>query len=187
MVVHTVGGVETSFMPDFSVVISTAGTLLGALGGVAMTHRINVRREEAQARREEAQANRQRRDQRTQARRQAYVDLLGTATQLKVEIEVAGQRHWKDMNVRLASIQRHAASASLQASCVAMLSQETAEAAFALAAASGRLAAATTNHTDMGYRDEQFLGGQITRAADFKEFDECIKRFYLVAAQDIEE
>jgi len=172
-------------MPDFSIVatvISTTGTLLGALGGVALAHGVNIRREEAQA-------NRQRKDQRTQARRQAYVDLLGTATQLKAEIEIAGQRHWKDMNVRLATIQRHAASVGLHASCVALLSPspETAEAALALASASGRLAAATSTHTEMGYRDEQFLGGQITRAADFKDLDECIERFYRAAAQDMEE
>ncbi len=182
--------VQTSFMPDFSVVatlISTIGALLGALGGVALTHRANIRREEAQARREEAQANRQREDQRTQERQQAYADLLGTANQLKVEIETAGQRHWKDMNVRVAAIQRHAVSAGLHASRVALLSPETAAVARALATASTQLVAATLKHTEMGYRDEQFLGGQITRAANFTEFDECIEHFYRAAARDIDE
>ncbi len=177
-------------MPDFSVVvtvISTIGALLGALGGVALTHRANIRREEAQARREEAQANRQRKDQRTQEHRQACADLLGTANQLKVEIGIAEQRHWKDMNVRVATIQRHAASAGLHASRVALLSPETAAAARALASASARLVAATLKYTDMGYQGEQFLGGQITLAADFTEFDECIERFYRAAARDREE
>jgi hypothetical protein len=177
-------------MPDFSVaatVISTTGALLGALGVVALTHWANIRREEAQAKREEAQANRQRSDQRTQARRQAYVDLLGAAAQLKIEIKIAEQRHWKDMNVRLATIQQHAASAGLHASRVALISPETAEAARALASAAGQLAAATASHTNMGYQGEQFLGGQITPPADFTEFDECIKSFSDAAAQDSEE
>jgi hypothetical protein len=150
-VTHMAGGVQTSFMPDFSVVatvISTTGPLLGALGalgGVALTHRLNFRREEAQF-------NRQRKDQRTQARRQAYVDLLGMATQLKSEIEIAGQRHWKDMNVRLATIQQHAVSAGLYASRVVLLSPETAEAALALASVAGRLAAATAENTNMAWQ-----------------------------------
>jgi hypothetical protein len=173
-------------MPDVSVAaaaISTAGTLLGALGGAALTaltYRANIRREEAQA-------SRQRKDQRTQARQQAYGDLLGAATQLKAEIEIAGQQYWKDMNVRLTSIQQHAVFAGLHASRVALLSPETAEAALALASAAGQRAAATANHTIMGRGDEQLLGGQITQPTDFTEFDECVKRFYDAAAQDREE
>ena len=180
---QTAGGVQTSCMPDVSVVatvISMTGPLLGALGalgGVALTHRFNFRREEAQF-------NRQRKDQRTQARQQAYVDLLGAATQLKSEIEVAGQRHWKDMNVRLATIQQHAVSAGLHASRVVLLSPGTAEAALALASVTSRLAAATAENTNMGYQGDQFLGGQITRPVDFTEFDECIKRFSQAAVQD---
>jgi hypothetical protein len=173
-------------MPDVSVVataISTTGPLLGALGalgGVALTHRFNSRHEETQF-------NRQRKDQRTQARRQAYVDLLGAATQLKSEIEIAGQRHWKDMNVRIATIQQHAVSAGLHASRVVLLSPEAAEAALALASVAGRLVAATAEKTNMGYQGDQFLGGQITRPVDFEEFDECIKRFAQAAVQDNEE
>jgi len=167
-------------VPDVSVVpavISTAGTLLGALGGVALTYGVN-------ARREEAQATRQRKDQRTQARRQAYVDLLGAAAQLKIEVKIAEQRHWKDMNVRLATIQQHAVSAGLHASRVALISPETAEVARALASAAGQLVAATAKHTNIGYQDE---GGQITRPADFTEFDDCLTRFSDAAAQDSEE
>lgn len=179
-VTHTVGGVQTSFMPDFSVLataISTTGTLLGALGGVALTYGVTVRREEAQARR-------RRKDQRTQARRQAYVDLLGATTQLKVEIEIAGQRYWKDMNVRLATIQEHAVSAGMHASRVALLSPEAGQAARALASAAIQLAAATAEHTNLGSQDE---GGQITRPADFREFDDCLTHFSDAAAQDSEE
>ena len=179
-VTRTAGGVQTSCMPNVLVVvavISTIGALLGALGGAALTHWANLRREEAQF-------NRQRKDQRTLARREAFAELLDTAAQLKVEIEFAGQRHWKDMNVRINTIQRHAVSAGSHASRVAVLSPETAEAARALASAAVRLAAATAEHTNMGYQDE---GGQITRPADFTEFDRCFTAFSAAAAQDITE
>lgn len=167
-------------MPDFSVaatVISTAGALLGALGGVALTHRATLRREEAQA-------NRQRKDQRTQARREAYGELLGTARQLRSKIEIAAQRHWKDMDVKLAAIQEHAESANLHAAHVALRSPKTAEAALALGSAAVRLAAVTVKHTNMGPQGE---GGQITHPPYFEDFDECYKIFSDAAAQDSEE
>lgn len=189
-------------MADVSVVatvISTVGTLLGALGAVALTNRVNARREEAQADRQQALADRQRKDQQTQARRLAYVDLLGTACQLRTEIEIAGQQDWKDMDVRLAAIQQHAVSVGVHASRVALLSSTvssrvsstgalgTAEAAGALELAARRLTAATTAHTELRYQDEQCLGGKITLPADFTEFDECIERFSRAAAQDSDE
>jgi hypothetical protein len=145
-----------------------------------LTHRFNFRREEAQF-------HRQRRDQRTQARQQAYVDLLGAGTQLKSEIEIVGQRHWKDMNVRIIAIQQNAVSVSQHASRVVLLSPEAAEAALALASAASRLAATTAEKTNMGYQGDQFLGGQMTGPVDFAEFDKCIKRFSQAAVQDSEE
>ncbi len=165
-------------MPDFSVVaslISTSGALLGALGGVALTHRANVRREEAQA-------NRQRKDQRTQAHQHAYGELLGAANQLRSKTEIVAQRHWKDMDVRLAAIQEHAVSAGLHASHIALLSPETAEAARALASAAVRLAAVTAKYTHMGDQGE----GQITHPPDFEDFDECFERFSEKVARDRE-
>jgi hypothetical protein len=147
-----------------------------------------VRREQAQASREQAQATQQRKDQRTQARQQAYVDLLGAAAQLKIEIKVAEQRSWKDMNIKLATIGQHAASAGLHASRVTLISpRETAEAARALASAAEQLAAATAKHTAMDYEGERFLGGVVTHPADFTEFDECLTRFSAAAAHDSEE
>jgi multidrug efflux pump subunit AcrA (membrane-fusion protein) len=184
-------------MADVSVaatLISTIGALLGALGGTYLTNRVNLRREEVQADLQQAQADRQRKDQQTQARREAYDDLLSTARQLRAENEITGQKYWKDMNVRLATIQQHAVSVGRYASRAALLSSktapETAEAAGELELAARRLTAATATHTDLGYQDEQFLGGQVTLPADFTElteFDECIERFSRAAAQDSEE
>jgi hypothetical protein len=174
-------------MPDFSVfsaVITTAGALLGALGGAELTHRAHLRREEAQAKREEARANQQRKDQRTQARRHAYSELLGTARQLRSKIEFAAQRHWRDLDAKLAAIQEHAESVSLHAAHVELLSPKTAEAAHALASAAVRLAADTVQHINPGYQGE---GGQITHPPSFEDFDKCYKVFSEAAAQDSEE
>lgn len=175
-------------MPDISVVataISTTGALLGALGGVALSSWTTVRRDQAQLRRDEAQFHRQRDDQRAEARRQAHLDLLGTANQLKTDIEFAGVQHWTDMNVKLDTIQQRAVSASLHASRVALLSADTAEVALQLGSAASRLAATTARNTVMGGdQNQQFLGGQITQKIDLTEFDECIQRFSRAAAPD---
>ncbi|MBA2471129.1 MAG: hypothetical protein H0V41_02390 [Pseudonocardiales bacterium] len=174
-------------MPDLSIaasVIATTGTLLGALGafgGIALTHRFTVRREEAQF-------NRQRKDQRMEARRQAHLDLLGTTTELRAAIETTGLGHWPDMNVRLATIQQRAVSAGLYASRVALLSPDTADVAFKLASAASRLAATTAQYTNMARnQNDQFLAGQITRPIDLTEFDGHIERFARAAAQDSRE
>lgn len=174
-------------MPDFSVfsaVITTAGALLGALGGAELTHRAHLRREEAQAKREEARANQQRKDQRTQARRHAYSELLSAARQLRSTIEIAAQRHWRDMDARLATIQEHAEFTNRHAAHVAVLSPKMAEAALALGSTAVRLAAVTIKHTNTGYQGE---GGQITHPFSFEDFDKCYRVFSDAAAQDSEE
>jgi hypothetical protein len=87
-------------MPDSSLittVISTAGALFGALGGVALTDGINRRREDRQAQRQRSEAQ-------LAARQQAFADLLGAAAQMRVHIETACERHWGDMNFKLAAI-----------------------------------------------------------------------------------
>lgn len=172
-------------MPDLSAVISAVLALVGALGGVALTNRNNVRREEAQFRREEAQFDRQLKDQQLEARRQAHRDLLGTAAQLKAEIEFVGLQYWSDMSVKLATIQQHAVAAGLHASRVAVLSPRTAAMALKLAAAASQLAADAASFTNMGSnQNQQPLGGQLTQAVDFTEFDQRFERLYHEAAQD---
>src|SRR5437763_4676860 len=129
--------------------IATCGALFGALGGVGLTYRANIRQEEVQA-------GRRLRESRIQERRQAYLDLMGAATQFRVEVLVAGQRHWKDMNLRLAAIQQHATAAGMHASRIALLAEDgVGGAALAVAGAVTALAATTARQTDMGYRDEQ--------------------------------
>ncbi|HUY50746.1 MAG TPA: hypothetical protein VMV92_34410 [Streptosporangiaceae bacterium] len=95
-------------------VISTAGTLLGALGGIVLSNWVN-------ARQEERRAARQRADEQVQARRTACADLLGAAAQLRVQIQIAGMRQWADMNIKLGEAQDYATSIGLCASRVALL------------------------------------------------------------------
>lgn len=150
-----------------------------------MSNRTSARRDEAQFRREEAQFNRQRQDQQTEALRQAHHDLLGTASQLRIEIEVVGLRYWNDMNVKLATIQQHAVSAGLYASRVAVLSPHTAELALELAAAASRLAATTARYTNMGGdQNRPLLGGQILQPIDLADFDGHFERFSRAVAQE---
>jgi hypothetical protein len=166
---------------EITTAISTAGTLVGALGGVALTYGVG-------ARREERRSDRERQDHRAQERRQAYLDLLGAAAQLKVQVEIAGQCFWSDMDARLAAIQGHATSASLHAARAALFRPgAVADAAEALATAAGQLAAATARDTEMRTHDERFLGGKMTTPPDFASLDECVRRFYVAAAKDAEQ
>lgn len=175
-------------LPVVLTLISTIGALLGGLGGVALANRSSARREETQFRREQARLDRQRQDQQREARRQAHHDLLGTAAQLKAEIEFAGLKFWNDMNVRLATIQQHAVSAGLHASRVAVLSPQTADMARELAAAASRLAATAARYTNVGgNHSQQVLGGQITQPIDLTEFNEHFERLSRAVTQDDQE
>jgi hypothetical protein len=123
-----------------------------------------------------------------ETRRRAHHDLLGSAAQLRTEIEIAGKRHWNDMNVRLASIQQHAVAAGRHASWVTLLSPETADVARNLASAASQLAATAVECTVMGGgQNDQQLSGEITRPIEFTEFDGHVERFSRAAAQDSRE
>lgn len=169
-------------MTDVSVIttaISTIGALIGALGGVAFTHGVNVRRDEREARRRRA-------DDQAKALMAAYLDLVGPATQLRVIIELAAQRHWKDMDGRLNAIQEKATIVGLQSARVALLSPgEVAVAAQKLAEAARQLAAEAVRQTKIGYDGDKFLGGQMLAAPDCAPFDDCLKQFYLVGQTSV--
>ena len=169
-------------MPDISMtatIISTAGTLCGALGGIALTGGMSQRREERQA-------ERQREDARTAAHQQAYADLVGAAAQMRVHIETACQRYWKDMNIRLATIQDQATAVGLQASRVALLSPgAVAEGALALGQAASRLSAWAARNAELGdYSgpNVQFLAGQLKSAPDLTDLEARTAEFLRLAS-----
>ncbi|WP_189248642.1 hypothetical protein [Streptosporangium pseudovulgare] len=169
-------------MPDPSVVttvISTVGTLLGALGGVALTQGTT-------ARRERRQAERDRRDRRRDELRQACANLSESAAQLRMTIEIAAQRHWRDMDVRLGAVQEHATATGLHAAQVSLAApEEVASAAVALAESAGRSAAAAVKSIDLAFQDDVCLGGQMRSAPDLRDLDARLTAFQLAARREV--
>ncbi|MEV5710599.1 hypothetical protein [Actinoallomurus sp. NPDC052274] len=168
-------------MPDGSTLASliTAG---GTVGGVAVTLWGTVRRESVQAERD-------RRRHALEARQAAYGELLGPATQLRVQLELAGQRSWRDLDVKLAAIDEHVRTVGQRAAQVAVLAPgETAEAARALAAAATALAAFAARHAELKYDpgpEKKFLIGEIRAPFDFAAFDARLAEMYRAIDADL--
>jgi hypothetical protein len=169
-------------MPDASLtttVISTAGTLLGALGGIGLSQATTILRETRVA-------ERQRTERRDRAREQACTDLLGAARQLCLQIEVAARCPWRDMDVRLSAIERQGAEISRHASRVAMYaSPGVADAGRAIAEDARRLVALVAELTQMTYDDAgEFRGGEMRQCPDVTKFDAAVKAFDDAVAAD---
>jgi hypothetical protein len=176
-------------MPDpyvIPAVISSAGTLAGALGGIALTSGFTARQEERRARQEETRAARERADQQAEARRASCADLLGAGAQLRMQLRTLGSRHWPDLNVKLAAAQEQAVSLGLYASRVALLvPEQVAEAATALSVAAGEMAAQVAKDARLSAPAspaEVLLGGQLKAPPDLAELDARLAAFQLAAA-----
>jgi hypothetical protein len=165
-------------MPDGSALITAAGTV----AGVAVTLWGTVRRESAQAERERGRLA-------LEARQAAYGELLGPAMQLRVELELAGQRSWRDLDVKLATVDEHARTVGQRASHVAVLAPpEVAEAARALAAAATALAAFAARNAELKYDpgpETRFLIGEIRAPFDFAAFDARLEEMYQAIDADL--
>jgi hypothetical protein len=164
-------------MSDVSVIatlITTAGTLGGALGGIGLTSWTGIRREERQA-------MRQREEARAAIRQQAYVDLLGESAQIRIHIEITCQRQWRDMDVRLGRAQDYAVTIGLRAAHAALLSpSDVADAALNLGRAASKLAAWTAINANMGHSvgpSDHFAGGVVSMKPDFAELDASTAEF----------
>ena len=151
--------------------ISAVGTLCGALGGIALSGSLEWRRQQRAATSEQAAVH-----------DQACTELIAAVTGLRVDIELACARHWRDMNVRLASIQEQAATTGVRASRIAMTSPDPAEAEAALAL--GRCASSLSAWTakvvslgDFGGPSHQFVAGQIVERPDLTELDNLLAVF----------
>jgi len=124
--------------------------------------------------------------QRMAARRQAYIDLLGAASQMRVHVETTSQRHWRDMNIRLDTIRDDAVSVGQQASQAALLSPIAVDdAAMRLAVEASELSAWIARNTAMGdfsSPGDQFRVGEITGNPDLAMFDERTAEFLRLAS-----
>lgn len=159
-------------MPDsalWTAMISTGGALGAGLGGVALTYRGTIRREERQA-------DREREAQRVRERRQAYAEILGAAARLRVRVRSTSQRQWRDMNIKLAELQELAAGFDRVAWGVALLSPEpVAQTAHALTEAADGLVGHVMSKAELGRPngpDEQFVEGLIRNPVDFSAFED---------------
>ena len=155
--------------------VSAVSTLCAALGGIALTSGLDMRRQQRAA--ESAAAS-----ERTAVKDQARSDLLAAITRLRVDIELTCARHWRDMNVRLAAIQEQALTANVLAARVALLSPgPEADLAFALGKCASGLTALTAKSMTLGDFDgpnKQFVAGEITGTRpDFAELEPLVAAF----------
>lgn len=155
--------------------VSAVSTLCAALGGIALTSGLEMRRQQRAAAIAAA-------SDRSAVKDQARSDLLAAITRLRVDIELTCARHWRDMNVRLAAIQEQALTANVLAAQVALLSPgPEADIAFALGKCASGLAALTAKSMTLGDFDgpnKQFVAGEITGTRpDFAELERLVAAF----------
>jgi hypothetical protein len=150
-------------MPDVSVYAALIAGAAGVSGAAVPAFTLfiqNVR-----------QAGRDRRDRSAEAGRQACLDLLRAAGELRMRVANAADYHGTEMAARLAEIRECDAAAQLHAVSVALLApKKLTEPAAQLAAAAGRLVAVTEQSTNLDR-------GLIVPRPGFAELDEELTAF----------
>jgi len=162
-------------------VVSTVGTLVAALGGVVTTSVLNGRQEERRARQEDERAARQRTEQEVQARLSACGDLLTAAAQLRMHLQILGQRYWADMNVKLQAAQDEAAAVGRCAARVAQLVPgDPGELASLVSRSAGQITAQAVKKASVSVRaspEERYLGGELPMPLDLSDLDARVDAF----------
>ena len=121
--------------------------------------------------RDARRAKRDREDRQAAQWRQACLELLGAAAELRTRVANNLHYHGSEMKERLAKIRECAAEAQLHATNVSMLDREQlAEPAGQLAAAANDLAETAAQKTDEGQRE-------MTELPSFAVLDDCVKTF----------
>lgn len=163
--------------------ITTVGTLGGALGGIALTHWTGIRREEREARRQRA-------DKRLDNLQLAYAELLSACSQLRANVLITCQQQWPDLNVRLAVANDYAATVRLQAARAAVLSSGTlVPVGLNVSTAASTLMAWVFAHAmlegDFSGPDNLFRRGVVDGKPDFTELDTHIAEFLRLATAQL--
>jgi hypothetical protein len=122
-------------------------------------------------------ADRDRQERRADARRQACLDLLRAAGDLRTQVANALLYRGNEMGTQLAEITNSAAAVQLHAVSVGLARESLAQSAELLAAAARDLAAATVQNTDMSLH-------QVVESPDCAEFDGRVTAFRLLAVAD---
>ena len=124
-----------------------------------------------------------------ETRQGAYSDLTAPAMQLRVQLELIGQRALRDLDVRLAALEEHARLLGQHASRVAVLAPgEAAGAARELVTTATALVAFAARNAEMKYDsagDGRFLIGEIRAEFDFTAFHAALDRMHAVIDADL--
>ena len=157
-------------MPDVSLYVA-AITAAAGIGGAAIPAIAVLIRDVRQAERD-------RNERQAEARRQACLDLLRAAGELRTRVANASDYHGTEMGARLAAIRESEAAVQLHAVRVAVLTPgQLTKPAAQLAEAASRLIAATEHDTDVDH-------GVMPGTPDFTELDERITAFRLIVVAD---
>jgi hypothetical protein len=151
-------------MADVPILVAVISASAGVAGALASPVAIAFR--------EGHQAKRDRQDRKTTDRQQAYLDLLGTAAQLRTQVANYYEHKGDGLYDRLAVVRELAAEAGLNAVRVRLLASDPiGTLAESLAVAANGLAERTDKDTD------RTLGAVNSDGPDYKRLDECREAF----------
>jgi hypothetical protein len=124
------------------------------------------------------QAGQDRRERHADTRRQACIDLLGAAEDLRTTVANAADYHGEEMPARLAQVRKYAAAVQIHAANIELLTPATlATPADVLAKAAGKFADQAAVSTDLKLN-------QMVTAPDPTELGEAIEAFRKQAVLD---
>jgi hypothetical protein len=160
-------------MTDVPIYVAVITAASGIIGAVASPFAI--------AYREGRQARRDRQEREVTAKRQACLDLLQAAGQLRTQVAGNYEYHGLEMRDRLEEVRKRAAEAELAATAVSLLARDKlAGPAGDLATAAVRLAENTATDTDL--RNGSTASGS---KPDFAPLDACVTAFRTAATREI--
>jgi ParB-like chromosome segregation protein Spo0J len=161
---------ENASMTDVPIYVAVI-TAAAGVGGAALPSVATIIRDVKQA-------GRDRHDRQAETKRQACLDLLGAASELRARVANTADYHGDEIGDRLAQIRESEAAIHLHAAAVALLAPENlAEPADLVARAATRLVMAAEEKVDPNAK-------QMVTKPDFKEFDKSVEAFRDKAVAD---
>ncbi len=125
------------------------------------------------------QADRDRRDRQAETKRQACLDLLRAASELRARVANTADYHGDEIGARLAQIRESEAAIHLSAAGVALLTPKNlAEPAARVASAASRLVMSAEEKVDKDAK-------QLVTRPKFEEFDKSVTAFQDTAVDDV--
>jgi hypothetical protein len=159
-------------MAEVSIYVAVISAVAG-IGGATISQLITAFREGSQAKRD-------RQERHAEAMRQACVELLRAAGDLRAQVANNYSYHGLEMGARLEQVRRYAAATQLYAVSVSLLAPEIlGESADLLATAAGSLADWAVGNTNL----EQ---GSMIREPNFRQLDDCVRAFRTKVVGDAE-